>query len=98
MMASNMDLGLSKQDLDKHFSSYKKSIITDKKFIGSYNQNIDMLIKENEYVVYMTKDNQDYSFDINGEEKEEKRFMQLKEIIKSGIMVVHTLEELKLIY
>ncbi len=57
-----------------------------------------MLIKENEYVVYMTKGNQDYSFDINGEEKKKKKFMQLKEIIKSGIMVVHILEELKLIY
>lgn len=78
MMASNMDLGLSKQDLRNHFNSYKKSIVTDKKFVGSYNQNIDMLIKENEYVVYMTKDNQDYSFDINGKEKEERQVYATK--------------------
>lgn len=78
MIASNMDLGLSKQDLDKHFNSYKKSIVTDKKFVGSYNQNIDMLIKENEYIVYMTKDNQDYKFDINGKEKEEKEVYATK--------------------
>ena len=50
MMASRMDLGISQDELDKHFARYRETTVKDKKFIGSYNQNLDMLVKEEEII------------------------------------------------
>ena len=71
-IVSNMDLGLSKEELNNYFSSYKTFTVKDKGFIGSYNRNIYMLIDEKEYVNYVYKDGSEYKFDLNGEEKREE--------------------------
>ncbi len=44
----------------------------DKKFIGSYNQNLDMLVKEDEFVNYVYIDNAKYTYDLNGKKKKEE--------------------------
>lgn len=47
----------------------------DKKFIGSYNQNLDMLVKEEEYVNYMYIDNAKYTYELNGKSKKEEEII-----------------------
>lgn len=72
MMASRMDLGVSQDELDKHFDRYTTTAVKDKYFIGSYNQNLDMLVKEEEYVNYVHIDNAKYTYELNGKEKKEE--------------------------
>ena len=75
MMASRMDLGISQDELDKHFARYRETTVKDKKFIGSYNQNLDMLVKEEEYVNYMYIDNAKYTYKLNGKSKKEEEII-----------------------
>lgn len=72
MMASRMDLGISQNEIDKHFDRYLTTTVKDKKFIGSYNQNLDMLVKEDEFVNYVYIDNAKYTYDLNGKKKKEE--------------------------
>lgn len=72
MMASRMELGLSQDELDKHFDRYKTTTLKNKNFIGSYNQNLDMLVEEEEYINYAYIDNTQYTYEINGKKKKEE--------------------------
>ncbi|MDB8791082.1 hypothetical protein PN398_10115 [Romboutsia sp. 1001216sp1] len=72
MMASRMELGLSQDELDKHFDRYKTTTVKNKNFIGSYNQNLDMLVEEEEYINYAYIDNTQYTYEINGKKKKEE--------------------------
>ena len=72
MMASKMDLGVSQEELDKHFDRYKTLTIKNKDFIGSYNQNLDMLVEEEEYVNYAYTDNAQYTYELNSKKKKEE--------------------------
>ena len=86
MMAERMELGISKDELNKHFSKYKTITIKDKKFIGSYNQNLDMLIKEDEYPSYAYIENAKYSYELNGKKvKEEDVISTSREEKKMGL-------------
>ncbi|CEP48160.1 alginate O-acetyltransferase AlgX-related protein [Paraclostridium sordellii] len=72
MMASKMDLEVSQEELDKHFDRYKTLTIKNKDFIGSYNQNLDMLVEEEEYVNYAYTDNAQYTYELNSKKKKEE--------------------------
>ena len=72
MMASRMELGISQDDLDKHFDRYTTTTVKDKDFIGSYNQNLDMLVEEEEHVNYAYIDKAKYTYELNGKEKNEE--------------------------
>lgn len=63
---------LEKQEIDKIFSNYKKSIIKDKLFLGSYNRNLFSLLSKKEEIQYMYKDNtKEYEYyNYNGNEYE----------------------------
>lgn len=71
-MASRMELGVSKEKLDEHFNRYKTTVYKDKKFIGSYNQNLDMIVEENEYPSYAYIEGAKYTYELNGEKKKEE--------------------------
>lgn len=72
MMASRIDLGISQDELDKHFDRYKTTTVKDKKFIGSYNQNLDMLVEEDEYINYAYIEGEKYTYELNGKKKNEE--------------------------
>ena len=72
MMVKRMNLGVAQDKLDKHFDRYKTTTVKDKKFIGSYNQNLDMIVKEEEYINYAYIDNVQYTYEINGKKKKEE--------------------------
>lgn len=75
MMVNEMGLGISQDKLKNHFESYKTIKYTKKGFIGSYNQNLDMLIKEKEYPSYVYKEGAKYEYFLNGKPKKEKHIL-----------------------
>ncbi|RDY27266.1 hypothetical protein CHL78_009765 [Romboutsia weinsteinii] len=75
MMASNMDLGVSKESLKNHFDRYKTITYTKKEFIGSYNQNLDMLVKEKEYPSYAYIEDAKYEYLLNKNVKKEEEIL-----------------------
>lgn len=66
MMTENLALGKTKDQLENHFSKYKVVTVESKKFIGSYNRNIGMLVKEKEYPSYAYIENSEYEYSLNG--------------------------------
>ncbi|MDK2562910.1 hypothetical protein QOZ84_05065 [Romboutsia sedimentorum] len=72
MIASKMDLGISENKLKNHFDRYKTTTSSKKKFIGSYNQNLDMIVDENEYPNYAYIKGGKYEFSLNGKNKKEE--------------------------
>ncbi|MGX4600040.1 alginate O-acetyltransferase AlgX-related protein [Faecalimicrobium sp. JNUCC 81] len=72
MMASRIDLGVSQDELNNHFNRYKITTVKSKNFIGSYNRNLDMIVKEEEYANYAYIDNTKYTYEINGKKKKEE--------------------------
>lgn len=71
MMASSMDLGIEEDKLKSHFDKYKTMTYSKKDFVGSYNQNLDMLIKEKEYPSYVYIEGAKYEYLLNGKKKKE---------------------------
>ncbi|MGF7058510.1 DHHW family protein [Brassicibacter mesophilus] len=72
LMAQKMELGVSSEKLEDHFSKYKTKVCSDKNFIGSYNRNIDMLVKEREYLSYIYLEGGKYEYFLNNGKKDEK--------------------------
>lgn len=75
MMISNMNLEISQKDLDSHFNKYKTATVKDKKFIGSYNRNLNMLVKENEYPNYAYINSGNYRYNLNGVTKQKEEII-----------------------
>lgn len=78
-MISKMDLGISEDKLNSFFKEYKIKTVKDKEFIGSYNRNLDMLVKEKEYPIYVYRDNEDYKFYKNDGKKD--KHIKIDEVI-----------------
>lgn len=70
-----MDLGVSSENLKNIFNKYTKVTVDSKKFKGSYNKNICMVVREKEYPDYFTiKDNKNnvVEYFLNGEKVKEE--------------------------
>lgn len=70
-----MDLDISSENLKNIFSKYKEVTIDSKKFNGSYNKNICMVVREKEYPNYFTlkeNKNNDVEYFLNGENVKEE--------------------------
>ena len=70
-----MDLGISSENLKNIFSKYKEVTVDSKKFNGSYNKNICMVVREKEYPDYFTikeNKNNDVEYFLNGENVKEE--------------------------
>lgn len=70
-----MNLGVSKESLKNHFDKYKTITYTKKEFIGSYNQNLDMLVKEKEYPSYAYIEDAKYEYLLNKKVKKEEEIL-----------------------
>ena len=69
-----MDLDISSENLKNIFSKYKEVTVDSKKFNGSYNKNICMVVREKEYPDYLTikeNKNNDVEYFLNGENVKE---------------------------
>lgn len=70
-----MDLDISSENLKNIFSKYKEVTVDSKKFNGSYNKNICMVVREKEYPNYFTikeNKNNDVEYFLNGENIKEE--------------------------
>ena len=70
-----MDLDISSENLKNIFSKYKEVTVDSKKFNGSYNKNICMVVREKEYPNYFTlkeNKNNDVEYFLNGENVKEE--------------------------
>ena len=70
-----MDLGISSENLKNIFNKYTKVTVDSKKFKGSYNKNICMVVREKEYPDYFTiKENKNnvVEYFLNGEKVKEE--------------------------
>lgn len=70
-----MDLGVSSENLKNIFNKYTKVTVDSKKFKGSYNKNICMVVREKEYPDYFTiKENKNnvVEYFLNGEKVKEE--------------------------
>lgn len=70
-----MDLGISSENLKNIFDKYKEVTVDSKKFNGSYNKNICMVVREKEYPDYLTikeNKNNDVEYFLNGEKVKEE--------------------------
>lgn len=70
-----MDLDISSENLKNIFSKYKEVTVDSKKFNGSYNKNICMVVREKEYPDYLTikeNKNNDVEYFLNGENVKEE--------------------------
>lgn len=70
-----MDLGISSENLKNIFNKYTKVTVDSKKFKGSYNKNICMVVREKEYPDYFTiKENKNNAVEyfLNGEKVKEE--------------------------
>ena len=70
-----MDLGISSENLKNIFDKYKEITVDSKKFNGSYNKNICMVVREKEYPDYLTikeNKNNDVEYFLNGENVKEE--------------------------
>lgn len=72
LMAEKLDLGISPEKLQEHFSKYKLMEYNQKDFIGSYNRNLNMIVDEEEYPIYVYLENQSYNYFLNDGEKDKK--------------------------
>ncbi|SHH37573.1 alginate O-acetyltransferase AlgX-related protein [Sporanaerobacter acetigenes] len=82
LMAEKMELDISSEKLKEHFSKYKVMKCDEKDFIGSYNRNLNMIVKENEYPIYVYLEGQNYEYFLNNG-KEDKRVEEKKVIATS---------------
>ena len=70
-----MDLGISSENLKNIFNKYTKVTVDSKKFKGSYNKNICMVVREKEYPDYFTikeNKNNNAEYFLNGEKVKEE--------------------------
>ena len=70
-----MDLDISSENLKNIFNKYKEVTVDSKKFNGSYNKNICMVVREKEYPNYFTlkeNKNNDVEYFLNGENVKEE--------------------------
>lgn len=70
-----MDFDISSENLKNIFSKYKEVTVDSKKFNGSYNKNICMVVREKEYPDYLTikeNKNNDVEYFLNGENVKEE--------------------------
>ena len=70
-----MDLDVSSENLKNIFDKYKEITVDSKKFKGSYNKNICMVVREKEYPDYLTikeNKNNDVEYFLNGEKVKEE--------------------------
>ena len=70
-----MDLDISSENLKNIFNKYKEITVDSKKFNGSYNKNICMVVREKEYPNYFTireNKNNDVEYFLNGENVKEE--------------------------
>ena len=75
IIIEEMDLDISSENLKNIFSKYKEVTIDSKKFNGSYNKNICMVVREKEYPDYLTikeNKNNDVEYFLNGENVKEE--------------------------
>ena len=75
IIIEEMDLDISSENLKNIFSKYKEVTIDSKKFNGSYNKNICMVVREKEYPDYFTikeNKNNDVEYFLNGENVKEE--------------------------
>lgn len=82
LMAEKMELGISSEKLKEHFGGYKVMEYNKKDFIGSYNRNLNMIVKEKEYPIYVYLEEQNYEYFSNND-KEDKRVEEKKVIATS---------------
>lgn len=82
LMIEKIDLDISLEKLQEHFSKYHTVEVNSKVFTGSYNRNLNMIVNEREYPIYVYLENQNYEyFSNNG--KEDKRVEEEKVIATS---------------
>ena len=68
-----MDLDVSSENLKNIFDKYTEVTVDSKKFKGSYNKNICMVVREKEYPNYFTiKENNNAEYFLNGEKVKEE--------------------------
>lgn len=72
-----MDLDISSENLKNIFNKYKEITVDSKKFKGSYNKNICMVVREKEYPDYFTikenkNNNNNAEYFLNGEKVKEE--------------------------
>lgn len=70
-----MDLGIGSENLKNIFDKYKEITVDSKKFNGSYNKNICMVVREKEYPDYFTikeNKNNNAEYFLNGEKVKEE--------------------------
>ncbi|MBU5675382.1 hypothetical protein KQI88_02995 [Alkaliphilus sp. MSJ-5] len=72
LMVEKMNLGISSPMLEEHFSKYKTMKYKEKDFIGSYNRNLNMIVDEKEYPIYVYLENQDYKYFLNDGKKDKR--------------------------
>ncbi|MCR1898592.1 DHHW family protein [Irregularibacter muris] len=70
LMAQKMNLGISSEELQRHFNQYKTKEYKEKDFVGSYNRNLNMVVKEREYPSYVYLENQTYQYFLNDGKKD----------------------------
>jgi hypothetical protein len=80
-MINTMNLDLNKDKLNSYFDEYKIKTPKDKNFVGSYNQNLDMIIKEEEYPSYVYREGESYEY-FNNNGKRDKKIKE-KDVIAS---------------
>lgn len=72
LMAKKMDLGISPEKLQEHFNKYTTMECNKKKFMGSYNKNLNMIVNEEEYPIYVYLENQNYQYLLNDGKKDKE--------------------------
>ena len=79
LMVQEMNLGISPEVLKEHFSMYKTMEYDEKDFVGSYNSNLNMIVKEDEDPIYVYLENGNYEYFLNDGRKDIK--LQAEDVI-----------------
>jgi len=74
-----MNLGISPGVLKEYFSMYKTMEYDEKDFVGSYNSNLNMIVKEDEDPIYVYLENGNYEYFLNDGRKDIK--LQAEDVI-----------------
>ncbi len=72
LMVQRMEIGISPENLVDYFNKYKTKVYREKDFIGSYNRNLYMLVKEKEYPSYVYLEDAKYEYFINDGKNDKK--------------------------
>ncbi len=75
MMTKGLELDISSEQLEEHFDKYTETTVEDKDFIGSYNRNIGMVVKEIEYPSYAYIKGAEYEYILNEKKVNEEEVL-----------------------